>query len=69
MRVGGGMKLRNPKELMQLWVTAYTEKLRPKLLLGRFDAIEGLDTHGDPRTIEAAELINDEYLFRYFGKD
>jgi hypothetical protein len=150
MRVGGGMKLRNPKELMQLWVTAYTEKLRPKLLLGRFDAIEGLDTHeairygallgaetganrlqkylkpgidtlyitgdtaeliaplrlrripegslelrrqfwefeyperklgiapplliyadliavGDPRTIEAAEMIYEEYLTRYFG--
>lgn len=151
MRVGGGMKLRNPKELMQLWVTAYTEKLRPKLLLGRFEAIEGLDTHeairygaflgaetgamrlqkylkpgidtlyitgdtaelfallrlrkkpegslelrrqfwefeyperklgiapplliyadliavGDPRTIEVAEMIYDEYLTRHFGK-
>ncbi|MFZ1730559.1 MAG: type IV toxin-antitoxin system AbiEi family antitoxin [Bacteroidota bacterium] len=45
MRVGGVAKLRNPKELMQLWVTAYIEKLRPKLLLGRFEAIVGLDTH------------------------
>jgi hypothetical protein len=39
------------------------------MVLGRFDAIEGLDTHGDPRTIEAAEMIYDEYLIRYFGKD
>lgn len=43
MRVGGGLKLRNPKELMQLWVSAYTGKLRPKLLLGRFEAIDGLN--------------------------
>ncbi|MDT8323656.1 MAG: type IV toxin-antitoxin system AbiEi family antitoxin [Bacteroidota bacterium] len=151
MRVGGEMKLRNQKELLQQWVTAYATKLRPKLLLGRFDAIDGLDTHeairygallgaetgakrlqrylkpgidtlyitgdmaelfaplrlrpdpegslelrrqfwefeyperklgtvpplliyadlisvGDPRTIEAAEMIYDECLTRYFGK-
>ncbi len=151
MRFRGGAKLRNPKELVQVWVTAYIEKLRPKLLLGRFEAIEGLDTHeairngallgaetgamwlqkylkpgidtlyitgstaelfaplrlrkkpegslelrrqfwefeyperklgitppllmyadliavGDPRTIEAEEMIYDEYLTRYFGK-
>jgi len=151
MRVVGGMKLQNPKELLQLWVAGYIEKLRPKLLLGRFEAIQGLDTKaaihqgallgaetgamhlqkylkpgidtlyitgdtaeliaplrlrrdaegglelrrkfwefeyperelgiapplliyadliavGDPRTIEAAEMIYDEYLTRYFRK-
>lgn len=44
MRVGDEVRLRNQKDLMQLWVTAYIDKLRPKLFLGRFEAIEGLDT-------------------------
>lgn len=35
-----GFKLTRKEELLQRWVTEYPEKLRPKLLLGRFKAIQ-----------------------------
>lgn len=35
---GKTCKLINKKELFQKWVTGYAQKLRPKLLLGRFRA-------------------------------
>jgi hypothetical protein len=35
-----GFKLTRKKELLQRWVTEYPEKLRPKLLLGRFKDME-----------------------------
>lgn len=35
-----GLKLTRKEELLQRWVTEYPEKLRPKLLLGRFKAIQ-----------------------------
>ncbi len=150
MTVGGGVRLRDERELVKLWIAAYIEKLRPKLLLGRYDAITALNVDavaqhalagaetaaarlqrylvagrdtlyitgeqkpliqklqlrktpegtlelrkrfwnfeypeqefgvvpplliyadliavGDPRTIEAAELLYDDYLIQYFGK-
>lgn len=148
--VGGGVRLRDERELVKLWIAAYIEKLRPKLLLGRYDAVTPLNIEalpqdalagaetavarlqhylvagrdtlyitgeqkpliqqlqlrkapegklelrkrfwnfnypeqglgvapplliyadlvavGDPRTIEAAEMLYDEYLTQYFGK-
>ncbi len=150
INVEGGMRLRNERELVKLWIAAYIEKLRPKLLLGRYDPVTPLDfgampnnaltgaetaaarlqrylvagrdtlyitgeqkpliqqlqlrkapegklelrrrfwdfkypeqelgivpplliyadlvAVGDPRTIEAAEMLYDEYLTQYFGK-
>jgi hypothetical protein len=67
MRVGGGVKLRNPKELMQLWVAGYIEKLRPKLLLGRFGTVEGLDAkaaihHGALLGAETGAMHLQKYL-------
>ncbi|MBR9978664.1 MAG: hypothetical protein KFH87_11310 [Bacteroidetes bacterium] len=148
--VNGAVRLREERELVKLWVTGYIEKLRPKLLLERYDTNATLDMHtmrqfallggetaaarlhhflvpgldtlyitgqqvtliqqlrlrkskkgrlevrkqfwnfeypekkygivppllvyadlmavADPRTIEAAEMVYDKYLVRYFGK-
>ena len=41
-RVGGKRRLLEPRRLLQQWVEAYARTLRPKLLLGRYQA-ENLD--------------------------
>lgn len=43
MNVGAVVKLREKQEIMKQWVAGYIDKLRPKLLLGRYETKETLD--------------------------
>ncbi len=50
MTVGGEMKLRDEKELMKLWVAGYINKLRQKLLLGRYETKKTIDADAAKRS-------------------
>jgi len=71
MTVGGGIRLRNERELVKLWIAAYIEKLRPKLLLGRYDAITPLNFDVLPQDALAGAETAAARLQRYLvaGRD
>ncbi|MCZ7558475.1 MAG: type IV toxin-antitoxin system AbiEi family antitoxin [Bacteroidia bacterium] len=54
--IGGDTRLRDEHELVKLWIAGYIEKLRPKLLLGRYDIITPLNLEALPQdTLAGAE--------------
>jgi hypothetical protein len=69
--IGGGIRLRDERELVKLWIAAYTEKLRPKLLLGRYDTITPPDLEALPQGALAGAETAAARLQRYLvaGRD
>lgn len=79
-----GRRLKERRKLLERWITAYPEKLRPKLETGRYKApnpdwwqtaplhnLQAADlmATGDPRNFETAQIIYEQELAQHFRED
>lgn len=74
------VRLLNKEKLLERWITAYTEQLRPKLVLGRYRGADGwwqkaqLDTGqalwgGEPAAAKLTDYLKPEIITIYTDKD